>query len=471
MMGRINEKTPVELQRTMKSRHLFMISLGGVIGTGLFLSSGYTLNQAGPGGTILAYLVGGLTMYLVMLCLGELAVAMPVTGSFQTYATKFIGPATGFMVGWMYWLTWVVTVGSEFTASGLLMQRWFPDTSVWMWSAIFAFAIFFLNALSAKFFAESEFWFAGIKVITIILFIILGGAAMFGLIPMKGAESAPMLSNFTGSWFPNGFIPVLMTMVSVNFAFSGTELIGITAGESDQPEKNIPRSIHNVVWRTLIFFIGAIVVLSGLISWKEAGVIESPFVVVFDNIGIPYAADIMNFVIITALLSVANSGLYASGRMLWALSRENMVSPFLGKLTSKGVPLNALIVSMLVACLSLLSSVFAADTVYLVLVSISGFAVVVVWMGIAASQFMYRKDFLAQGNDVKDLKFRTPLYPVVPIAAFLLGFASCVGLAFDPSQRVALYCGIPFMAACYLFYYVRNRRNRLRLSKQELDAS
>jgi amino acid permease len=168
---------------------------------------------------------------------------------------------------------------------------------------------------------------------------------------------------------------------------------------------------------------------------------------------------------------VANSGLYASGRMLWALSRENMVSPFLGKLTSKGVPLNALIVSMLVACLSLLSSVFAADTVYLVLVSISGFAVVVVWMGIAASQFMYRKDFLAQGNDVKDLKFRTPLYPVVPIAAFLLGFASCVGLAFDPSQRVALYCGIPFMAACYLFYYVRNRRNRLRLSKQELDAS
>lgn len=469
-MAQINRNGQHELKRTMKSRHLFMISLGGVIGTGLFLSSGYTLNQAGPGGTILAYLVGGLTMYLVMLCLGELSVAMPVTGSFQTYATRYIGPATGFTIGWMYWLTWVVTVGSEFTAAGLLMQRWFPNSSVWMWSVIFIVVIFLLNAMSAKFFAESEFWFAGVKVITVIMFIVLGGAAMFGLLPMKGAAFAPMLSNFTseGGLFPNGFIPVLMTMISVNFAFSGTELIGIAAGESENPEKTIPRSINNIIWRTIIFFVGAIFVLSGLISWKDAGVIESPFVAVFDSIGIPYAADIMNFVIITALLSVANSGLYASARMLWSLSREKMISPSLGRLTSKGVPLNALIVCMLVACLSLLSSVFAADTVYLVLVAISGFAVVVVWMGIAVSQLMYRKEFLRQGNDLKDLKYRTPLYPLVPIAAFLLCFASCVGLAFDPDQRIALYCGIPFMAVCYLYYYVKNRKKYLQIS-EELD--
>lgn len=459
-MERLNEKR--ELQRTMKSRHLFMISLGGVIGTGLFLSSGYTLNQAGPGGTILAYLVGGLIMYLVMLCLGELSVAMPVTGSFQTYATNYIGPATGYMVGWMYWLTWVVTVGSEFTASGLLMQRWFPDSSVWMWSAVFAALIFLLNALSVKFFAESEFWFAGIKVITIILFILLGGAAMFGLIPMKTGESAPLLSNFMGEGglFPNGLLPVIMTMISVNFAFSGTELIGVTAGESENPEKSIPRSINNIIWRTIIFFVGAIFVLAGLIPWKEAGVVESPFVLVFDNIGVPYAADIMNFVIITALLSVANSGLYASTRMLWALSKENMVSPLLGKVTARGVPLNALIISMLVACLSLLTSVYAADTVYLVLVSISGFAVVVVWMAIAASQFMYRRRYVAEGNRIEDIKYRTPLYPVVPIAAFLLCLASCIGLAFDPSQRIAIYCGVGFMALCYLSYYLKNQKSR-----------
>lgn len=471
-MEQQNENVQSEFQRTMKSRHLFMISLGGVIGTGLFLSSGYTINQAGPGGAMLAYLVGGFIMYLVMLCLGELSVSMPVTGSFHTYATKYIGPGTGFTIALMYWLTWVVALGSEFTASGILMQRWFPDTSVWMWSAIFAVTLFLFNAFSAKFFAETEFWFALIKVATIILFIILGGAAMFGIIPMKDGTAAPMFSNFSGDGglFPNGLLPVLMTMLSVNFAFSGTELIGITAGESENPEKNIPQAIKNIVLRLFIFFIGAIFVLSGLISWKEAGVIESPFVVVFDNIGIPYAADIMNFVIITALLSVGNSGLYASARMLWSLSRENMVSPSLGKLTSKGIPLNALMVSMLFGCLSLLTSVFAAETVYLVLVSISGFAVVVVWMGITASQFMFRRQFLEQGNNINDLKYRTPFYPVVPIAAFLLLLASCIGIAFDPSQRLALYCGLPFMVACYLYYYAKVRKNHLLATKDLTDA-
>ncbi|WP_261301556.1 amino acid permease [Paenibacillus andongensis] len=449
------------LKRTMKSRHLFMISLGGVIGTGLFLSTGYILNQAGPGGAILAYLFGGLIMYLVMLCLGELSVAMPITGSFPVYAAKFIGPATGFTIGWLYWLTWVVTVGSEFTAAGLLMQRWFPHVSVWIFSAIFAVMLFVLNAVTAKFFAESEFWISGFKVIVIIVFIVLGGAAMFGFIPMEG-QSAPMLSNIfdKGGLFPNGFLPVLFVMISVNFAFSGTELIGVTAGETEDPDKSIPRSIRTVVWRTMVFFIGAIIVLAGLIPWQEAGVIESPFVLVFDKIGIPYAADIMNFVILTALLSVGNSGLYASTRMLWALSQEKMVSPWLGKITSRGVPMNALIVSMLVACLSLLSSVIAADTVYVVLIAISGFAVVAVWMGIVASQFMFRRQFLREGGNLKDLKYRTPLYPVVPIVAFLLCLASCVGLYFDPAQRIALYCGIPFVALCYLIYYLKNRNRK-----------
>ncbi|MCY9140585.1 amino acid permease [Peribacillus frigoritolerans] len=461
-MPNTNNTNENQLKRSMKSRHLFMISLGGVIGTGLFLSSGYTISQAGPGGTILAYLVGGLIMYLVMLCLGELTVAMPVTGSFQTYATKYIGPATGFTIGLMYWLTWVVTVGSEFTASGLLMQRWFPNTSVWMWSAVFAILIFLLNSFSVKIFAETEFWFSGIKIITIILFIVLGGSAMLGFIPMDDRASAPMLSNFTvdGGLFPNGLLPVFMAMISVNFAFSGTELIGIAAGESENPEKDVPRSIRNVIWRTMFFFVGAIFVLSGLISWEEAGVIESPFVMVFDNIGIPYAADIMNFVIITALLSVANSGLYASTRMLWSLSNEKMISSFFGKITSNGVPLNALVISMAVACLSLLSSVFAPDTVYVVLVAISGFAVVVVWIGIVLSQYMFRKHFLKLGGDIKNLKFRTPLYPFVPIAACVLCLASCIGLAFDASQRIALYCGVPFIILCYLFYYMKNRGNK-----------
>ncbi|MED0680434.1 amino acid permease [Aneurinibacillus thermoaerophilus] len=443
-----------QLQRSMKSRHLFMIALGGVIGTGLFLGSGFTLNQAGPGGAVLAYLVGGFVMYLVMLCLGELAVAMPVAGSFQDYATRFIGPGTGFTIGWMYWLGWATTVGLELTSSGILMKRWFPDVSVWVWCVVFGTMLFLLNAFSARSFAETEFWFAGIKVVAILMFIILGGAAMFGLIDMKGSETAPMFSNFfsDGGLFPHGVLAVLLTMVTVNFSFQGTELIGIASGESESPDKTIPKAIRNTVWRTIVFFVAAIVVLAGLIPWKEAGVVESPFVVVFDKIGIPYAADLMNFVVLTALLSVANSGLYTTTRMLWALSRNGMASPALARVTAKGIPLNALIISLGVAGLSLLTSVFAEGTVYNWLLSISGMTAILAWMAIAASQFIFRKRFLQAGGDIRDLKFRTPLYPIVPILAFSLNAIALLSLIFIPEQRMALYCGIPFMLLCYLYY-------------------
>ncbi|MCZ8518457.1 MULTISPECIES: amino acid permease [Paenibacillus] len=460
------------LQRTMKSRHLYMISLGGVIGTGLFISSGYTINQAGPGGALLAYLVGGFIMYLVMMCLGELSVAMPVTGSFQTYASKYIGPGTGFTIGWLYWLGWVVTLGSEFTAAGLMMKRWFPGIPVWIWCVFFVVLLFLLNAMSAKAYAETEYWLASVKLVTIILFIGLGGAAMFGLIHPAGA-SAPMLSNFTGEGglFPNGIGAVLFTMIAVNFSYQGSELVGIAAGESEEPEKTIPQSIKNTVWRVIFFFVASIFIVAGLIPWKEAGVEESPFVMVFDLIGIPYAADIMNFVILSALLSVANSGLYAASRMLWALSREQMAPPFLGKLSGRGVPLNALLVSIGVACLSLLSSVFAPDTVYLWLVSIAGLTAMLVWMGIAASQYMFRKRFLQEGGNVRDLKYRVPLYPLVPILAFVLCTTACIALAFDPEQRMALYCGVPFIVVCYAVYHLKYRKElSVQASAQERAA-
>ena len=221
-----------DLKRTMKSRHLFMIALGGVIGTGLFMGSGQIVHNAGPGGAILAFLVGGFVMYLTMLCLGELSVAMPEAGSFQSYASKFISPGFGFVVGWMYWLNWAVTVGVELTTVSILMKRWFPDVSSWIWCVTFAAALFLVNALSAKAYAEAEFWFASVKVATIVIFIVLGGAVMFGLLDFNG-KPAPMLHNFTenGGLFPNGALAVLLTMITVNYSFQGTELIGIASGE------------------------------------------------------------------------------------------------------------------------------------------------------------------------------------------------------------------------------------------------
>ncbi|MGI8385984.1 amino acid permease [Robertmurraya sp. P23] len=448
--------TSYELKRTMKTRHLFMISLGGVIGSGLFLGSGYTISEAGPMGAILSYLVGGLIMFLTMLCLGELSVAMPVSGSFQTYTTKFIGPGTGFALGWLYWLGWSVTVALEFLAAGQLMERWFPDVPVWIWSGIFAVVLFSLNALSARAFAEAEFWFSSIKILAILLFIVLGGAALFGFIDLTGGQEAPFLSNFTAhGWLPNGFSALIITMIAVNFSFQGTELIGIAAGESENPEKTIPRSIKQTVWRTLVFFVLAIFVVAGLIPMEKAGVIESPFVVVFDSIGIPYAADIMNFVILTALLSVGNSGLYAATRMLYAMSKEKMASPVLTKVNKKGVPMNALVLTMGISLLSLLSGFFAAETVFVWLLSIAGLGAQVGWISITASQIAFRRKYIRDGGKLEDLKFKTPFFPVLPIIALTLNIIVLASLAFDSEQRLALYLGVPFVIACYLIYHFK----------------
>lgn len=459
----MKQKPHIALERKMESRHLLMISLGGVIGTGLFLSSGYTIHEAGPIGTILAYGLGAIIVYLVMLCLGELSVAMPQTGSFHVYADKFIGPGTGFTVAVLYWLTWTVALGSEFTAAGLIMQTWFPKSPTWPWSLLFMIVIFTSNALSVRFFAETEFWFSSIKVIAIILFIILGGLAISGILPIKGYTHAPLFHNLVkDGLFPNGFKGVFTTMLTVNFAFSGTELIGVTAGETKNPEKNIPKAIHTTLLRLVIFFIGSITVMAALIPWQKAGVNQSPFVLVFKSIGLPFAGDLMNFVVLTAILSAANSGLYASTRMLWSLAHEGMIPLKYAKTNARGVPMIALVLSMMGGILALISSVVAASTVYLVLVSISGLAVVLVWMAIAYSQINFRKQWLKNGHLASELKFRTPWYPFIPWAAFILSFLSCVLIIFDPTQRPALFYMIPFLAGCYLLYYGKTKLKQKR---------
>ncbi|MFB9768423.1 amino acid permease [Lactiplantibacillus modestisalitolerans] len=452
------------LSRQMESRHVLMISLGGVIGTGLFLSSGYTIHEAGPIGTLLAYSVGALLVYLVMLCLGELAVAMPYTGAFHVYAKRYIGPGTGFTVAVLYWLTWTIALGSEFTAAGLIMQTWFPHVATWIWSLLFMVVIFTVNALSVRWFAEAEFWFASIKVFAIIAFIVLGGLAIVGWLPLHGHAQAPLLSNYTrNGWFPNGFGGVFTTMLTVNFAFSGTELIGITAGETKDPAKTIPKAIHTTLWRLIIFFIGSMFVMAALIPYKQAGVTQSPFVLVFKEIGIPYAADLMNFVVLTAIMSAANSGLYASTRMLWSLANEGTIPKIFKKTTKRDVPLIALITSMLGGILALLSSVYAADSVYLVLVSISGLAVVIVWMAIALSEINFRKAYRRSGKPLDQLAFKTPGYPLVPWLAFILSGLSCLLIWFDPNQRIALYYTVPFVLLYYAGYYLRQKWHKRQL--------
>ncbi|MDM5225106.1 amino acid permease [Cytobacillus sp. NJ13] len=454
----------------MKRRHLFMLSLGGVIGTGLFLNAGYTINQAGAGGALIGYLFGGVILYLVMVCLGELAVFMPVTGSFQTYASKFISPSAGFSLGWMYFIGSATTAGVEFTAAGILMKRWFPDISVWVWCAIFILLLFALNALTTRGFAEAEYWFSGIKVVAVIFFIIIGFSAILGIIPLADRPAPYMEHLAPKGLFPAGIAIVFVTMMNVIFSYQGSELIGIAAGESEEPQKNIPRAIRNVLFRIIIFYIASIIILSAIFPTKELGILESPFVTLMDLAGIPFAPDIMNFVILTAILSVGNSCIYASTRLLWAMAHDGMAPRVFGKLSKRKVPFTALVFTMIFSLLSLLTSVFAAETVFVLLMSIAGISVTISWMGIALSQFMFRRKYIQAGGKVEDLKYKVPFYPIIPLICIIFCVSILVFLAFDPTQLAGLLIGIGFLLVSYIFYYFKHRKTEEVSPNNEIGA-
>ncbi len=460
---RCPQSNPASLKRAMSTRHLVMLSLGGAIGTGLFLGSGEVIAQTGPIGAILAYLLGGLIAYMVMLCLGELAVHLPESGAFGSYAHRFIGPATGYMITWLYWLTWTATLGTEFTAAALLMQEWFPTVSVWIWTLIFAALVFVLNISSTLIFAESEFWLALVKVITVVSFIVLGLLAIFGWIPYQGTETAPLFNNLTAQgWFPQGIFPIFATMLIVNFAFSGTELIGVAAGESQDPAQQIPKAIHTAIWRLLIFFVGTILVISALLPYQQAGlkadgISNSSFVTVFSYLGIPHAEDVMRFVIITALLSAANSGLFAASRMMWSLSVRQQLPAIFSKLSQTGTPYIAIIVTLFGAIPGLLSEQFAPESIFKNLLGVAAFTMVVVWMSICLSQYNFRRQWYQQGHTQQELQFATPLFPLVPLLGFVCCLITCFSMAADPEMWVGFIGCLLFIAACYLNYFLLYR--------------
>ncbi|MDF2572005.1 MAG: rocC [Sporomusa sp.] len=439
------------LKRDMKSRHLLMISIGGTIGTGLFMGSGQTINQAGSFGAILAYMVGGLIMYLVLLCLAELTVAMPVSGSFQSYATRFISPGAGFTTGWLYWINWAICIAADFTAAGIIMHNWFPDVAVWIWCAVFATALAGLNLVSVKAYGETEFWFASIKVAAIVSFIIAGSGLIFGF---SSGQTGLGFSNFNtgGGLFPNGFGAVFLTMIAVIYSFQGAELVGIAAGECKDPGKNVPRVIKGISVRIVMFYVLAMIVLAGNIPASEASVLESPFAYVFGKTGIPYAKDVMSFVVLTSALSAGNSALYACSRLLWSMAQDKQAPSWLGKLNASGVPYNGVLITLVLACMSLLTERFAADTVYLWLMSSTGLTGCLIWMIIAWCQINFRREYTRLGGKIEALGFKTPFYPVVPILAFVLNLVVIVSLYFDEAQRIVIYTGIPILAAIYAYY-------------------
>ena len=453
------------LRRGLRARHLNMIAIGGAIGTGLFVASGGTISQAGPGGALLAYALIGVMVYFLMQSLGEMAAYMPVAGSFGEYGTRFVSPSFGFAMGWNYWFNWSITVAAELVAAGLVMKFWFPHVPMWIWSALFAVILFSINALSARAYGEGEFWFALIKVVTVCVFLVVGVLMILGIL---GGESPGFenwhISSSDGEQAPfvNGAVGVLAVFMIAGFSFQGTELIGVAAGEAENPRETIPRAIKSVFWRILLFYICAIAVIGFLVPFTDPNLLNAsdtgditiaPFTLIFAKSGLvgqALVASIMNAVILTAVLSAGNSGLYASTRMLYALAENGQAPKIFARLNSRAVPMPALLATTAVALLCFLSYLFGEDSAYTWIVNASGLAGFITWVGIAWCHLKFRKAYVAQGKDVNDLPFKAKLYPLGPIVALVMCLLVIAGQNYeallgqgDFVSLLSSYIGLP----------------------------
>ncbi|MGG4266921.1 amino acid permease [Peribacillus simplex] len=454
------------LQRKLQSRHLTMMAIGGAIGTGLFVSSGSTISTAGPGGALAAYILVGIMVYFVMNSLGELSAFLPLPGAFDIYASKYIDPALGFALGWNYWYTTAITVPADLVASTLIMKYWFPDSPSILWSALFLGLLLILNVLSVKAYGESEYWFAGIKVISIIVFLVIGVAMIFGI--MGG--HAVGFSNFTqgDAPFHGGLVSIFSVVLIAGFAFQGTEVIATAAGETENPSKNVPKAIRSIFWRILIFYVLTIFVIGLIIPYTDPNLLKSgvqnvsisPFTLVLQRAGLAFAASVMNAVLLTSVLSAANSAMYASSRMLWALAKEGKAPRIFARLTRKGIPMWALCTTAFIGLASFLASLFGNGSVFIWLINASALTGFIKWFGIAVSHYRFRKAYVAQGRDLNELPFKAKWYPLGPVitllffVVFIFGQTFFYGDQISWAEIIATYIGLPIFLLLWLGYKI-----------------
>ncbi|MFQ1045480.1 amino acid permease [Acinetobacter variabilis] len=418
----------VQLQRKLGARHLNMIAIGGSIGTGLFLASGATIASAGPGGALLAYALIGVMIYFLMTSLGELATHNPTSGAFFTYGTKYVEGGFGFALGWNYWYNWAITVAFELVAVQFIMKFWFPDIPGFYWSAIFLAVIFGINALTVKGFGESEFFFSLVKVLAIIAFIIIG-IWMIAKIMLTPGASAFANWRVGEAPFVGGFQALIGVAMIAGFSFQGTEMVGVAAGESKDPQKTIPVAIKQIFWRILLFYIVCIFIIGTLIAYNDPRLLQaaatedvalSPFTLLYEKAGFAFAASMMNAVILTAILSAGNSGMYSSTRMLFDMARKGSAPKLFAHLDPRGVPMNALYATTAIAALCFLTTFFGEQEVFNWLLNMSGMCGFIVWLGIAISHYRFRKGYLAQGYQLEGLAYRAKFFPFAPWFAFVL---------------------------------------------------
>ena len=452
--GREQRRQQGHLQQGLKRRHMTMISLGGIIGAGLFVGTGPILNQAGPA-TILTYLFTGCILILIMRMLGEMAVALPTVGSFSDYSRMALGNWAGFSIGWLYWYFWAIVVGFEATvAAGILGQ--YVNVAPWLISLILVLALTATNLYSVGSYGEFEFWFAGIKVAAIVIFIVLGALFVIGLWPGGGGGMG--LSNLydQGGFFSNGGLVIFSGIVTVIFAFVGAEIVTIAASESNEPSRNVARATNAVIYRVLLFYVVSVFFVAAIVPWDTTfaeKVIRSPFTVAFERMGIPFAPDLMNFVVLTAVLSVLNSSLYTTSRMLFALTRHNDAPGFFTNTTARGVPIWAILAGTSFGYVSVAIFYFFPANVFTWLINASGAIALFAYLLIAISELVMRRRLEREAPE--SLQLRMWFYPWLTYLSIAAMVAVLVAMFIIPDQRPLLIASLISLGVILAAYLLR----------------
>lgn len=446
------------LQRQLTPRHITFMALGMCIGAGLFLGSASTIKLAGPS-VLVAYAFGGTMIFIIMRALGEMAAHEPVAGSFSAYAHKYVGPLAGYLTGWNYWILMMGVGIAESTAVGIYMKTWFPDTPQWIWAFASVAMIGGLNLLAVKVYGELEFWFALIKVLTVVL-MIMGGGAMIWLGWGNGGQPVGLSNLWShGGWFPNGLTGMVLALPVLVFSFGGIETIGMAAAEAAQPERTIPRAVNSVIWRILIFYIGSLFVIMALYPWNQLDADSSPFVTTFARLGIPQAAALINFVVITAALSSFNSTTFSGSRMLHSLADKGQAPAAMGRLSGHGVPVRGVLVTMACLLFGVLMNYLVPGRIFGMMMSILAFNTVWTWGMVLVAHWSFRR------RQAQPLGFRLRLWPLSSVLCLAFLLFVWVMLGWSPDTRVAIYVGVAWLALLTVAYYGFGIERRMRVAQ------
>lgn len=449
-----SETPSTSLKRGLSTRHIRFMALGSAIGTGLFYGSADAIKMAGPS-VLLAYLVGGIIAFIIMRALGEMSVNNPQTGSFSRYAQDYLGPLAGYITGWTYCFEILIVGIADVTAFGIYMGVWFPDVPHWMWVLSVVLIIGGINMMSVKVFGELEFWFSFFKVLTIIVMIAAGlGIIIWGI----GNGGHPTgISNLWshGGFFSHGIMGTILSLQMVMFAYGGIEIIGITAGEAEDPKKTIPKAINSVPWRILVFYMGTLFVIMSIFPWNLVGTQGSPFVLTFQHMGIAAAATILNFVVITASLSAINADIFGVGRMLHGMAVQGQAPQVFSKVSRRGTPFMTVIVMMAALLVAVYLNYIMPESVFLVIASLATFATVWVWIMILFSQIGFRLKLSRQQIAELEFPMRGGIFTSIVAIIFLFFIIGLIG--YFPDTRMSLYAGGVWVLALLVSYWIKSR--------------